>query len=120
MKFLVDECVGPKVALWLRQNNYDVFSIFDDMRGATDNVVLKKASQENRILITSDKDFGDMIFNQKEQYHGVVLLRLLDQTTPNKIKVLEWLFEHHYKDLTRNFVVVTEKTVRIIQRRLER
>lgn len=115
MKFVVDECVGPMVARWLKQNNYDVVSIFDEMRGATDDLVLQKAFQENRILITADKDFGDMVFRQKDQHHGVVLLRLLDQTTPNKIKVLEWLLETNHENLSYNFVVVTEKTVRIIQ-----
>ena len=116
MKFIVDECVGPAVARWLRQQNYDVISVFDDMRGATDDVVLQKAFQENRILITADKDFGDMVFKQKDQHQGIVLLRLSDQTTSNKIKVLEWLLEHHLQDLLYNFVVVNEKAVRIIQR----
>lgn len=116
MKFIVDECVGPAVAIWLKQENYDVISVFNDMRGATDDIVLQKAFQENRILITADKDFGDMIFRQKDQHVGVVLLRLSDQTTPNKIKVLEWLLENHHQNLLYNFVVVTEKTVRIIQR----
>lgn len=115
MKFIVDECVGPAVANWLKQKNYDVVSVFNEMRGATDDIVLQKAFQENRILITADKDFGDMIFRQKDQHWGVVLLRLSDQTTPNKIKVLEWLLEHHNQNLLYNFVVVTEKTVRIIQ-----
>ena len=33
MKFLVDECTGPAVARWLKQNGYDVFSVYDQARG---------------------------------------------------------------------------------------
>ena len=33
MRFLVDECTGPNVASWLRDNDYEVFSVFDDARG---------------------------------------------------------------------------------------
>lgn len=50
MKFLVDECVGPTVAWWLKQNKYDAISIYDDLPGIDDNVVLKKDYHEKNIL----------------------------------------------------------------------
>jgi predicted nuclease of predicted toxin-antitoxin system len=62
MRFLVDECTGSKVANWLRGKNHEVFSVFDEARGMTDDEVLTKAAGENWILITNDKDFGEMIF----------------------------------------------------------
>ncbi len=61
MKFLVDECTGPKVARWLTENGYDVYSIADQSPGWTDREVLEKAVTENRVLITNDKDFGFLI-----------------------------------------------------------
>jgi predicted nuclease of predicted toxin-antitoxin system len=114
MKFIVDECVGPSVARWLQEKDYDIVSVFDTMRGATDHMILQKAFNEKRILITSDKDFGDMIFKQKNNHCGVILLRLLDETIIAKISALEWLLKNYVNSLANNFVVVTEKTIRII------
>ena len=65
MRFLVDECTGPAVARWLRGENHDVISVFDEIRGADDREVLKKAFEQNLILITNDKDFGELVFREK-------------------------------------------------------
>ncbi|MBT4855953.1 DUF5615 family PIN-like protein [bacterium] len=116
MKFLVDECVGPSVARWLVNNGYDAISIYDDgLAGIDDNSVLEKALLENRILITSDKDFGDMVFKDKKPHCGVTLLCLIDEKPANKILVLKRILNKHSEDLFENFVVVTEKTIRIIK-----
>ena len=56
MRFLVDECTGPAVAAWLRQQGHDVFSVFEGARGSSDDDVLSKADAENRILITNDTE----------------------------------------------------------------
>lgn len=61
MRFLVDECTGPAVARWLRSESHEVFSVCDEARGMTDEDVLTKAYSENWILITNDKDFGEMV-----------------------------------------------------------
>ena len=63
MRFLVDECTGSKVANWLHGENHEVFSVFDEARGMTDDEVLTKAFVESWILITNDKDFGEIIFS---------------------------------------------------------
>ena len=115
MKFLVDECVGPTAAKWLKQHNYDALSIYDDIPGIDDEAVLHKAVTENRILITSDKDFGEMIFKNKRPHCGVLLLRLIDEKPTNKIRILESILENYHQDLSGNFVVATEKTIRIIK-----
>ncbi len=85
MKFVVDECTGPTVARWLRQEGFDVISIVDDARGAADDQVLSLAHTDARVLITSDKDFGELVFREKRPHHGIVLLRLNDQSSANSI-----------------------------------
>jgi len=95
MKFLVDECVGSSVAQWLKQNDYDVAYVGEDLAGITDAEVLKKALEEPRVLITSDKDFGELIFRKKESHFGLILLRLVDEHLQNKIKILTWVLEHY-------------------------
>ena len=61
MRFLVDECTGPKVAEWLRTQNHEVFSVFDEARGMKDDEIIRKAFDENWLLITNDKDFGEKV-----------------------------------------------------------
>jgi len=84
MRFLVDECTGPAVAQWLRLQNHDVVSVFDEIRGADDRDIIKKANEQNRILITNDKDFGDLVFREKKPHKGVILLRLYDERLQTK------------------------------------
>ena len=73
---------------------------------------MTKAAGENWILITTDKDFGDKVYREKRPHHGVILLRLADERTPNKIDVMERLLAKHAADLVDQFVVVTESRVR--------
>ena len=115
MKFLVDECVGPKVSQWLIQLNYDTSSIYHDFRGMNDQLVLAKAVKENRVLITSDKDFGEMIFRKNMLHVGVIFLRLFDERASNKIIKLKWFLENYEKSVYKNFVVITENAVRIVK-----
>lgn len=89
MRFLVDECTGSKVAKWLLDSRHEVFSVFDEVRGMTDDEILTKALVENWILITNDKDFGEMIFRERRGHHGIIFMRLDDERAANKIKVLE-------------------------------
>jgi uncharacterized DUF497 family protein len=46
MRFLVDECTGPAVAGWLRQQNHDVFSVYEQARGMEDDRIIQKAFDE--------------------------------------------------------------------------
>ncbi len=85
------------------------------MQGISDDSVLNKAFSENRILITSDKDFGEMIFKNKNRHSGIILLRLVDERPSKKILVLNSILKNHLADLIGNFVVVTENSVRIIK-----
>lgn len=112
MRFLVDECTGSKVAEWLLSENHEVFSVFDESRGMTDDEVLSKVFDENWILITNDKDFGEMIFRERRGHHGVIFMRLDDERAANKIEVLRRLLENYADKLPEQFVVVTETKVR--------
>ena len=112
MHFLVDECTGSKVAEWLREAGYEVFSVFDEARGMTDDDVLAKAFSGNWILITNDRDFGEMVFRERREHHGVVFMRLEDERAANKIEVLRKLLESYAEKLPEEFVVVTETKVR--------
>ena len=46
MRFIVDECTGPGVSRWLSENGYEVFSVYEEARGATDEAIIQKAVEE--------------------------------------------------------------------------
>ncbi len=62
MRFLVDECTGPAVAEWLSNQKHEVFLVFEEARGMDDDDIILKALEENWILITNDKDFGEKVY----------------------------------------------------------
>jgi predicted nuclease of predicted toxin-antitoxin system len=112
MRFLVDECTGPKVAAWLRGEGHEVFSVFDETRGIEDDQVIQKAHDENWILITNDKDFGEKVYRERRAHRGIIFMRLEDERVANKIQVLRRLLESYADRFEDQFVVVTETQVR--------
>lgn len=117
MRFLVDECTGPAVAKWLQRLHHDVFSVYDQTRGLDDENIIEKANLENYILVTNDKDFGELVFRKGKLHKGVILLRLEDERSENKIAVLQKVLDSYSDKLAKNFIIVTEKTVRIVEGR---
>lgn len=116
MRFLVDECTGSGVANWLRDRAHQVYSVYDEARGISDNDVLQKAFNENWILITNDKDFGDKIYREACSHQGVIFMRLEDERTANKIETLRRLLENYAEQLPLQYVVVTENRVRFAKK----
>ena len=112
MRFLVDECTGPGVAYWLKEQGHEVFSIYEEAPGISDDEVISKAFSENWILITNDKDFGEKIYREQYPHKGIILLRLENEQLPNKILAIQRLFDKFIDKIENNFVVVTEKQVR--------
>jgi predicted nuclease of predicted toxin-antitoxin system len=112
VRFLVDESTGPAVATWLQEQGHKVFSVYDESRGMEDIHVIEKAFQEDWVLVTNDKDFGEKVYREQHRHRGVILLRLEDERPQNKIRVMGELLEHHLSVLSDRFVVVTERSVR--------
>jgi len=116
MRFLVDECTGPSVADWLRDQKHEVFSVFEEARGMDDDDIILKALEENWILITNDKDFGEKVYRDDRLHRGIILLRLEDERSLSKIQVLSRLLKAYPDRLLNTFVVVTEKQIRFARR----
>lgn len=88
MKFVADENLGIIVPVFLQQLGFDIISIGKVAPGKTDLEVLEIANKQNRILITLDKDFGELVFKNGLIHSGVILLRLKDESVENKKKVI--------------------------------
>ena len=112
MRFLVDECAGPRVARWLREQGHEVFSVYDKARGMEDDDIIRKAHAESWILVTNDKGFGEKVYRERRPHRGVIFMRLEDERAANKIEVLRKLLESYSDRLADQFVVVTESRVR--------
>lgn len=117
MRFLVDENTGVAVARWLRKQGHEVFSVYEEARGIDDDTIIQKAFDENWILITSDKDFGDQVYQDQYPHQGVVLLRLENERSANKIYILQQVLEQFMEQLADSFMVVTETQIRFAKRR---
>src|SRR5260370_11191739 len=77
MRLLVNENVTGTVIEELRQRGHDVLSVKESMRSEQDDVILARAQAEERIVVTHDKDFGELAFrSQLPAACGVILLRL--------------------------------------------
>ncbi len=116
MKFLVDECTGKRLAKLLEKAGFDVVFVGDWKPSATDDEVLEKAEKEDRILITDDKDFGELIFRLGKPSKGVILLRLSTTDPMKRFRVLNEVLK--LVDVKGKFVVVGDEAVRV--RKIER
>jgi len=113
MRFLVDECVGPSVVRWLRGNNHDATSAYEDCRGWDDESILEKAYSEGRTIVTIDKDFGEMVFRRKLPHCGVILLRCGFAGAAKKISMMLKVLSLPEEDISGHFIVATETAIRI-------
>jgi len=117
MQFIVDESAGMAVVEYLRSLGHDVLAVAETMPHADDRDILARAVNEARILVTNDKDFGELVFRSSESYHGVLLLRLHDDSATNRVRVVEAVLGQYAHRLSSAFAVATEGSVRIRSRR---
>lgn len=113
MRLIVNENLSGTVVCDLRQRGHDVAAVKECMRGATDAAILARAQAEDRIVVTQDKDFGELAFRSGLPAQcGVVLFRLAgaDPDCDNR-RVLEVLESR--SDWVGNFAVVTDDRIRI-------
>jgi predicted nuclease of predicted toxin-antitoxin system len=112
MEFIVDESTGTAVVEYLRSVGHDVLAIAETMPQADDGDILARAVSEARILVTNDKDFGELVFRSGQAHHGIVLLRLRERPT-NRVRVMKAVLEQYADRLTGRFTVATEGRIRM-------
>jgi len=113
LKFLVDECIDIRVARAIRDDGFDVKHVVEVMRGAKDTLILDVAFMEKRILITNDKDFGDLVYLRGLPYYGIILLRLKSNKPLHTIQILKNIIAVFGKKLPHSFTVVRKNKIKI-------
>ena len=116
MKLLADESVDHPIVVQLRREGHEVLSIAELSPSITDREVLERANAEQALLLTGDKDFGELVFRQGLLHYGVVLLRLSGAPAAEKASLVSGVFRDHAEKLPAAFTVVSRSMVRIRQR----
>ena len=113
MKLLADESLPYPIVLALRGQGFDLISVMEDSPGISDGQVLEIANREGRIVLTMDKDFGDLIYRERRASLGIVLFRMSGIATTEKLKIAVAAIKKHGEELVGGFTVVTPRSVRI-------
>lgn len=113
MHFVIDESVDAPVTRLLREKGFAVFSIAEQMPGVTDEVVLQKALELQALLITQDKDFGELVFRLGKAHYGVILLRLPGIKPFEKSLLTYTIIEAYLEKIAGAFTVIYKDFVKI-------
>src|SRR5690348_13333133 len=114
MRWLADECVAARLVAAMRTAGHDVKYVAEEAPSSGDGNVLSHALREGRLLLTEDKDFGDLIFGKSaEPSFGVVLLRIRDEDSNLAWPRLQHAIELFGERLFRAFTVVSKAKFRI-------
>ena len=113
MRLCADENIPGDCVAALRAKGHDVRWIREDMPGARDEEIVERAMADQRLLITFDKDFGELVFHRgKKATAGIILFRVAQPSaltvTDTVLKVLA-----SRDDWVGHFSVVDDRTVRM-------
>lgn len=113
MKFLLDECAASRsLHRRLLDLGHDVVSAHDEFARASDETLLALAYEERRVLVTEDKDFGELIFVRRLPHPCIV--RFVEMNIVEKLAAMRELIERHADAMHEGaLIVVTRDRVRI-------
>lgn len=113
MRFLADENVSRLVIERRRGDGHEVASIVEMNSGAPDKTVLKTADVEGRILITEDRDFGELVVRQRMSVRGVLLLELDRLTNRAEADRVSHIVSTYAEKLLDNLAVIEPSRIRL-------
>src|SRR6266436_5340599 len=113
LKLLADENIAGDIVAWLRAQGCDVLAVSEQMAQEVDLVLLQTADAEGRLVLTEDKDFGELVFRDRLNSHGVTLLRMGKLTIPQRIQRLVETWSVVESNPSGQFIVITQKKVRV-------
>jgi predicted nuclease of predicted toxin-antitoxin system len=113
VNILADESVDGPIVYRLRQDGHLVYYVAEMEPGIPDDAVLDLANREAALLLTADRDFGELVYRQHRTTSGVVLVRLAGLSPLRKAEIVSSALEQHTTELPRAFTVISPGTVRI-------
>lgn len=107
MKFMVDVCAGRRLAAWLSARDHDVQEVRNRSSSLDDEVILSWAYEEERIVVTTDKDFGTLAIAMGQKHHGMV--RLPDVPAYERQHLMERVLDGHRQDLEVGAIITVSR-----------
>ena len=120
MKFLLDVCVASSILQkTLIDLGHDVLSARDGYATASDRTLLDLASREQRVLVTEDKDFGELVFSLRLPHPCIV--RFDGLSAVDEASAIQNLIESHGDEMQQGaIIVITENRIRVRSRQRHR
>jgi len=115
MKFIADENIPLKVVERLREEEINIESITRVQTGLADEEISRISEREKAIIITFDKDFGEMIFRKSLKPFGVIILRISPKSVDHITEFLKWLLIESEIEFEGRLVVVRENKIREVR-----
>lgn len=112
MKLLADECVAGSTVRALRHAGFDVVWIAEAAPSVTDQEVLSRAYAAGRVVLTEDKDFGELTIRFGRQCHGLVFLALTDLTATERAARTVAALDALGDKVIGHFVVIEQSRIR--------
>ena len=113
MTFLADESVDRQIVERLRLDGHLVAYVAEMSPGIMDDTVLMESRISESVLITADKDFGELVFRQGQASTGVLLIRLWGLGPAIKAAVVSESIQEHGQELAGAFAVLSPGNIRI-------
>lgn len=117
MKLLLDMGLAQKTAAFLREHGFDAVHLRDQqLQRLPDAQIVQKALAEERIILTHDLDFSQIVALSHSQYPSVITFRLANMSAPNVNHYLYEVLERFDAELTGGALIsVTEQAIRVRQ-----
>lgn len=116
MKFVADESVDFPIIERLRQEDHSVWAVVEMDVDISNALVLDHANQQNAVLLTADKDFGELVFRLNRLSLGVVLVRLAGLPPKYKAEIVARAIAEKGEELKGAFSVITASALRVRRR----
>jgi predicted nuclease of predicted toxin-antitoxin system len=113
LRFLTDESCDFGVVQALRAEGYDVIALTEITSRTIDSEVIAQAYSEKRILLTEDKDFGQLVFASQADSAGVILIRYSGNARKSLQEAIIKLIRQQGSDIQSAFVVMQPGQVRV-------
>jgi predicted nuclease of predicted toxin-antitoxin system len=113
VRFLADESCDFSVVRALRAAGHHVLAVAELASGSDDVTVMDLALRENRILLTEDKDFGQLVYAQLRQSSGVIFIRYPAVARTTLPRDVVTFVSEPEADLTGSFIVMSPGRIRI-------
>lgn len=113
MNLLIDESVDRQVVEKFREDGHNVVYVSDLDPGISDDVVLGTANSMRALLVTADKDFGELVFRRQQVSAGVLLIRLAGLPPQSKAELVAIAVRDHSDELAGAFSVLSPGMIRI-------